>query len=137
MREYVLDANAVLRYVEGQPGCEKVKHILVEAKKGKVRLAMSVINYGEVFYTLLRRLPLAEVYKTLGALRHVLADIIIADEDQTLRAAQIKHHYKLAYADSFAAAAAIARKATLVSADPDFEKVGKALKLAKLPRHLV
>jgi hypothetical protein len=24
MREYVLDANAVLRYVEGQPGCDKV-----------------------------------------------------------------------------------------------------------------
>jgi predicted nucleic acid-binding protein len=137
MREYVLDANAVLRYIEGQPGCDKVNYLLQEAKQGRVRLAMSVINFGEVFYMLLRKRSLADANKILGALRHVLAEVVVADEDQTLRAAQIKHHYKLAYADSFAAAAALRKKAALVTADPDFEKVGKALKLVRLPQHLV
>jgi ribonuclease VapC len=98
---------------------------------------MSVINFGEVFYMLLRKRSLADANKILGALRHVLAEVVVADEDQTLRAAQIKHHYKLAYADSFAAAAALRKKAALVTADPDFEKVGKALKLVRLPQHLV
>jgi hypothetical protein len=67
----------------------------------------------------------------------VLAELVVADEDQTLKAAQIKHHYKLAYAASFAAAPALGKKAVLATADADFEKIGKALKLIKLPQHLL
>jgi predicted nucleic acid-binding protein len=40
----------------------------------------------------------------------------------------------VANADSFAATLALESKATLVSADPEFEKVGKALKWLRLPK---
>jgi predicted nucleic acid-binding protein len=41
----------------------------------------------------------------------------------------------LGYADCFAAALAMRRDATLVTADPDFVKLGKQLKILALPRH--
>jgi hypothetical protein len=60
--------------------------------------------------------------------------LIDADAKKTIEAASLKHQYKLGYADSFAASLALSSKATLVSADPSFEKVGKALKWMRLPK---
>jgi hypothetical protein len=63
-----------------------------------------------------------------------VATMVEADAVQALAAAEMKHKYKLGYADSFAATLALTSKATLVSADPEFEKLGKALKWVRLPR---
>jgi predicted nucleic acid-binding protein len=60
--------------------------------------------------------------------------MVEADAVQALSAAEMKHSYKLGYADSFAATLAVTRRATLVSADPAFEKIGKSLKWLCLPR---
>jgi predicted nucleic acid-binding protein len=51
----------------------------------------------------------------------------------TRPAEQEKHG--LGYTDAFAAELAIERDALLVTADPEFAKVGKALSLYSLPRH--
>ena len=56
MKEYVLDANAVLRYFavsEGQ-GSNKVRALFEQAERGQARLSMSVVNLGEVHYVLLK-----------------------------------------------------------------------------------
>jgi predicted nucleic acid-binding protein len=44
-------------------------------------------------------------------------------------AASLKTQHNLPYADCFAAALAQARRATLVTSDKDFERVGTALKM--------
>jgi predicted nucleic acid-binding protein len=66
-------------------------------------------------------------------LQHVVT-MVEADTAQALGAAQMKHKYKLGYADSFAAMLALTLKATLVSADPAFERLGKTLKWVRLPK---
>jgi predicted nucleic acid-binding protein len=60
--------------------------------------------------------------------------VVEADAAQALGAAERKHKYNLGYADSFAATLAVTLKATLVSADPSFEKLGKTLKWLRLPK---
>ena len=57
-----------------------------------------------------------------------------ADAAQALGAAEIKHNYKLGYGDSFAAMLALTSRATLVSANPTFEKLGKTVKWLRLPK---
>jgi predicted nucleic acid-binding protein len=47
----------------------------------------------------------------------------------------LRIRYKLGLADCFAAELAMRKGATLVTADPDFAKLGKQLKLLALPRH--
>lgn len=135
MKEYVLDANAVLRYFavsEGQ-GANKVRALFELAERGQARLSMSVVNLGEVFYILLKHVGEPRARHYVQVLRNV-ATMVEVDAMQTLGAAEMKHKFKLGYADSFAATLAVMLKATLVSADPEFEKLGKTLKRIRLPR---
>jgi predicted nucleic acid-binding protein len=92
-----------------------------------------VINLGEVLYILLKHLGEQRAFQYVQALQHAVT-MIDADTNRTIEAATLKHQYKLGYADSFAAGLALASKATLVSADPSFEKVGKSLKWMRLPK---
>jgi predicted nucleic acid-binding protein len=136
VREYVLDANAAIRYFMPGPndiGAEKVERLIEDAKIGRSKLWMSVVNLGEVFYILLRRLRDDEALKYIHTLQQA-AFIHVPDLNDTLKAARLKHWYKLGYADSFAAALAIEYNATVVSADPVFEKLEQKLKWMKLPR---
>jgi predicted nucleic acid-binding protein len=135
MKDYVLDANAVIRYFgvgDGQ-GVEKVRALFEQAERRQARLSMSVINMGEVLYILLKYLGEQSAFQYVQALRHAVA-MVEVDANMAAEAAMLKQRYKLGYADSFAAALALASKATLVSADPSFEKVGKSLKWMRLPK---
>ena len=136
MKEYVLDANAVLRYFcvsEGQ-GANKVRALFEQAERGQARLSMSVVNLGEVLYVLLKHVGEPRARHYVQVLQHV-ATMVEADAAQALHAAEMKHQYKLGYADSFAAMLAVTLKATLVSADSGFEKLGKTLKWVRLPKY--
>jgi predicted nucleic acid-binding protein len=135
MKEYVLDANAVVRYfgVGNGQGGEKVRGLFEQAERNQARLSMSVINMGEVLYVLLKYLGEERALEYVQALQHAVT-MIDADANRTIQAATLEHQYKLGYADSFAAALALESRATLVSADPSFEKVGKSLKWMKLPK---
>jgi predicted nucleic acid-binding protein len=57
------------------------------------------------------------------------------DRERASRAGAIKQKHGLGYADSFAAELAIEQGAQLITADPEFSKVGKALAIYSLPRH--
>jgi predicted nucleic acid-binding protein len=135
MKDYVLDANAVIRYFgvgDGQGGA-KVRSLFEQAERNQARLSMSVINLGEVLYILLKHIGEQRALQYIQALQHAVT-MIDADANRTIIAATLKHQHKLGYADSFAAALALESRATLVSADPEFEKVGKSLKWLKLPK---
>jgi predicted nucleic acid-binding protein len=136
VKEYVLDANAVLSYFgvsEGQ-GTNKVRALFEQAERGHARLSMSVVNLAEVKYVLLKHLGEPRARHYVQILQHV-AMMVEADAAQALGAAEMKHRYQLGYADSFAAILVVTLKATLVSADPSFERLGKTLKWVRLPKY--
>jgi len=129
MKDYVLDANAVIRYfkVGNASGGEKVQDLFLQAQRNQARLSMSVINMGEVLYILIKNLGEQRALQYIRVLQYGVT-MVEADVNQTIQAATLKHQHKLGYADSFAAALALSSKATLVSADPSFENIGKPLK---------
>jgi predicted nucleic acid-binding protein len=124
----------VIRYLSKTVGEEKVNALIQRAAKGEARLLISVINWGEVLYTLAGRTGLRNASSDLKALGAIL-ESVAADEAHAEAAAAIRLHYRLGYADCFAAALARRMNATLVTADPDFVKLGKQLKVLALPRH--
>jgi predicted nucleic acid-binding protein len=134
VRQYVLDANAVTCYLTKGPGVEKLDYLFAQARRGDAHLSISVINRGEVLYHLARRAGLQEATKTLQTLARYTESVEITEE-QADAAAALKFIYKLGYADCFAAELAMRTGATLVTADPDFVKLGKRLKVTALPRH--
>ena len=131
---YVLDANAVIRYLTDGLGKERVSAFLRGVESGEGRLVISAVNWGVVLYTMARFVGLPKASTDLKAMSRSVQSVS-ADEALAETAATIKFRHKLGYADSYAAALAIHLNATLVSADPDFAKVGKRLRLLMLPRY--
>jgi predicted nucleic acid-binding protein len=129
MKTYVLDASALMTFFENRAGADKVEKLLVDAADAERPLAMSVINWGEVYYAVWRahgeKVATAKVQEIAQLPIHVF-DV---DMDLAKLAASLKAQDNLPYADCFAAALAQARKATLVTSDKDFERVGSTLKI--------
>ena len=135
-RRYVLDANALIGFLEARGGvAEKVRHLLGEAARQDLPLLMSAVNWGEVFYTEWRYRGEAKARGAEASLLEMPIAIIGADRERATRAGALKQKHGLGYADAFAAELAIERGAWLVTADPEFAKVGKTLSVYPLPRH--
>lgn len=136
IRRYVLDANALIAFFEGrQPAAEKVRKLLAEAAHDALPLWMSAVNWGEVYYIEWRRYGESKAREAEGNLFRLPIVVLSADRDRATRAAALKQKHNLGYADAFAAELAIEQRAWLVTADPEFEELGKALLLYTLPRH--
>lgn len=131
LKSYVLDANAVIRLLEQGKDWQRVKTLFEKAARGEARLMISVVNWGEVLYSLAKKAGIGEAKADLKSLS-LFMEIVPADENAAEDAATIKCHYKLGYGDSYAAALAMHVSGTLVTADPDFAKLGKKLKVLNL-----
>jgi predicted nucleic acid-binding protein len=136
MRRYVLDANALIGFFEGRPGVsEKVQRLLSDALRQDSPLLMSAVNWGEVFYMEWRYRGEAMAREAEATLQRMPIAVIAADRERATRAGTLKQRHGLGYADAFAAELAMERSAWLVTADPEFPKVGKGLSVYSLPRH--
>ena len=126
----VLDASALMAYLEKEPGYEKVKDLFVKAAESGRHLLMSTVNWGEVFYLLVRdhgtdqAESLQKIIETFP-IEFVSADLAIAKQAALYKAAK-----KLPYADCFAAALAKVHKGELVTGDKEFKAVESEIKIS-------
>ena len=135
-RRYVLDANALIGLFEGRSVvAEKVQRLMGEALGQNLPLLMSAVNWGEVFYIAWRRHGEAKAWEAEAKLQELPVAVIAVDRERASRAGALKEKHALGYADAFAAELAIERDAWLVTADPEFARVGKALAVYSLPRY--
>ncbi len=135
-RRYVIDANALIGFFEGRPGVSgKVRQLLSDAMQRDAPLLMSAVNWGEVFYMEWRYHGEAKAREADAKLQEMPIAVIGVDRERASRAGAMKQRHGLGYADAFAAELAIEREAWLVTADPEFSKVGKVLSIYALPRH--
>jgi predicted nucleic acid-binding protein len=127
-KTFVLDAAAVLRLAQDEPGADAVAAILADAQKQKCVVLLHVINLGEVVYIIAKHFgwPVAERKRAELALLPI--NVIGFAEDLFWQAVKLKSEHAMSYADSFAAALALREDATLLSSDPEFNALGKALK---------
>ena len=135
-RRYVLDANALIGFFEQRRAAtQRVRQLLDEAVRQDAPLLMSAVNWGEVFYIAWRLNGETKAWEAEARLQEMPVAVISVDRERASRAGALKQKHSLGYADSFAAELAIERGAWLVTADPEFSKVGKALAIYSLPRH--
>ena len=136
MRRYVLDANALIGLFEDRVVvAEKVERLVQDALQRNLPLLMSAVNWGEVFYTEWRYRGEAKAREAEAILQELPIAVISVDQERATRAGALKQGHNIGYADAFAAELAIERGAWLVTADPEFGKLGKTLSVYSLPRH--
>lgn len=121
MAHFVLDSYALLAFFRNEDGAEKVEQLLNDAVTGKHQLYMTCINAGEVYYMSSRKDGVAKAEIAWKAMCQFPILLIDADLEFTLAAAKLKAKYSISYADAFAAALTIKRKATLITGDDEFD----------------
>ena len=134
MRHFVLDANALLDFVENGSGAKRVGQLLQDAHRQQEPLLISVANWGEVFYLLWQRVGEERARQTLDTLSRLSIQVVPVDIPQALKAGELKVLHHIPYLDCIAAALALQHHATLVTADRDFEKLGRRFPVLWLNR---
>ena len=117
----VLDAFAVLCWMQDEPGASYVDRLMGEAEEGKLELAVSAVNLGEVYYRLLRSRGRAEAeeFRADVAAGVFPWRVFPASNRRVWRAAALKGACRISYADALAAALALELGADLVTGDPE------------------
>lgn len=135
----VLDASAVLRYTDKEPGYEKVRELFKQAAKGEAELLLSAVNWGEIVGALYKRAGMMRARTIAGNLAALPLTIVPVDSGDAEAAAIFKCDFKVPYVDAFAGALTLAhstpkQQATLVTADFDFKSVpAGTIKIEFLP----
>jgi predicted nucleic acid-binding protein len=124
MKTYVFDAGALLAFLRKSAGAAKVNELIKEAVRGRARVLMSAVNFGEVYGLILRASGSEQAQRAAHAVSPLPIDVLDATPQRACAAAEVKAGYKLYYVDSFAAALATEHHATLVTNDSDFRKLG-------------
>jgi predicted nucleic acid-binding protein len=127
VKRVVVDASAVMSFFEDRPGAEKVEELIHLAMERKRELLMSVVNWGEVYYSVWRAKGPGVARKVVEEIAQLPIALVPADLALTRFAAEFRAQHKLPYADCFAAALAADRKASLATSDRDFAHVEKKL----------
>jgi predicted nucleic acid-binding protein len=125
MKRVVLDASAVMTFFENRPGADKVEELIHLSLAGKRQLFMSVVNWGEVYYSTWRAHGPGVARKIIEDISQLPVEIVDASLDLTRAAAELRANHKLPYTDAFAVALAAQRKAFLATSDQDFAAVEK------------
>jgi predicted nucleic acid-binding protein len=134
MTEYVLDSSAVLRYLDGEAGSDRVRLILRTCVTGRAGLLISAIQWGEIAGRLRIRLGPSEQARILDSILPSEAAIVPANGERALRAANLRVDHKIAYADAFALELATeSPNRVLVTADYGFKPFARLARIEFLP----
>ena len=128
----VLDAYALMAFFEDEPGADLVRDLIVKAEEGKINLVMSVVNLGEVWYSIARTNSPGVADQYIGEIQGMAIEVMDADWQLTRQAAIFKVNGRISYADCYAAALAEVRRAELVTGDKEFKLLENEIKISWL-----
>lgn len=117
------DAYAVLSYVQGESGAQRVEDILTACRAGRMSACINKLNLGEVYYRTIRSLGQDEADELLKLFNQLPVEQIALSDDLLWSACRLKARYPMSLADSFAAATAMREKAVLLTGDPEFKQI--------------
>ena len=123
MKQILFDAHPILKWIQKEPGYQKVKSLLIGCRDKSVIGYMNQINLGEVYYRTIRAVGIEEAKKFLENFLRLPIHIILPDSDLIWQASEIKAQFPISYADCFAAATAMKFKTVILTGDPEFKKI--------------
>ena len=129
MKRAVLDASAVISFFEDWSGSDVVEKLVADGVAGKTELFMSVVNWGEVYYSAWRAGGQNAARQMAAEISQFPIQVVDTDFELTKSAAELHAKYYLPYADCFAAALSKVWKAKLVTADRDFAKIKSEIEI--------
>jgi len=135
MVTYTLDASAVLRYLDGEAGSDRVAEIIKGHLAGRHQAVVSAIHWGEVAGITCKVHGPAAVDLALSRLLSFGMEIVSATAERCVRAALIKVRREISYADAFGVELASGSPDhILLTADFDLKVAAHEVKIEFLPK---
>jgi len=128
----VMDAHGLLVFLEKEAGYEKVEQSFVAAIEKDKYLLMTSVNFGEVYYIVLRECGSEKAHEIEKIIRTLPIEIIDVDIQLAREAGRFKANYKISYADCFVAALAKLHKGEVITGDKEFKTVESEIKIVWL-----
>ena len=129
MKGFILDSYALIAYFEDETGAEKVEEVLKQAENGRADLLMSIINWGEVYYSIYRSKGEERAEESLLLIEQLPIKVLDADRSLIYHAARLKATHPIALGDCIAAALAINLNYSVLTGDKEFKKLGDQVKI--------
>jgi len=134
MTVYVLDASALIRYIDSEAGADRVNALIKACISGKAELCISAMQWGEVAGNVRKRLGKVQHERILSSILPSESEIIPLTGERAVIAAGIKMDRNLSFADAIALELAMSFKDhVLVTADYGFKGVDDLAKIEFLP----
>ena len=115
--------------LQDERASQQVESLITRAHRQQTVLLISVINLGEIWYSLARTRSASDADTAMSVVRNLGFRAVDATWEIVHLAAQFKARYRLSYADCFAAALAKREAAPLVTGDPEFKALGSEIKV--------
>ena len=125
----ILDAHGLLVFLEREAGFEKVESFFINAIEKNNYLLMASVNFGEVYYIVLRECGQEKAHEIEKIIRTLPIEIVDVDIHLAKEAARFKAAKKISYADCFAAALAKVRKGEVITGDKEFKVLENEVKI--------
>jgi PIN domain nuclease of toxin-antitoxin system len=135
MVRYVLDSSAVLRYLDGEAGSDRVAEIIKDHVTGRCEAVICSLHWGEIA---------GQTYKSRGApaMEAVMSRlgafgiaVVSVDAHRAVRAALIKSRTAIPYVDAFGVELSKdSAESVFVTADFDFKPASRVVPIEFLPK---
>lgn len=119
----LFDSRALLKFFQKEPGHEQVARLLEQTQRARAKKLLCAINLGEIIYITKRAFGDQKKIEVLAHIERLGFTILPVPNSLVFQAAEYKAEHSISYADSFALAAALDQKASIVTGDPEFRKV--------------
>lgn len=134
MVTYALDASALLRFFDSEPGVDEVEEILNAHVSGTHAVVVSAIHLGEVAGVIYRRNGRRALDRVLSLLGDMKLNVIPVTQERSVRAAILKSDLKIPYVDAFGVELAQSLPCTFVTADYDLKPAADCAEILFLPK---
>ncbi|MGA9452283.1 MAG: type II toxin-antitoxin system VapC family toxin [Verrucomicrobiia bacterium] len=129
MATKILDSWALMALFNEESAADEVEKLLSQAAADRHKLLMSVVNWGEIYYSVMRGASPEMAEQKAREIAAMPIEIVPADLHQTHQAAIFKATHKMSYADCFGAALAKIKNAEFVTGDAEFKPLEKEIKI--------
>ena len=131
---YVLDSSAVLRYLDGEAGSDRVSEIIKGHLAGGCEAVISSVHWGEIAGHICKRRGRGALDLVLSRLAAFGIQVASVDADRAVRAALIRLKTSIPYVDAFGVElTSDSRERVFVTADFDFKDASREVKIEFLP----
>lgn len=127
-----MDSWSLLAYFKKEKAGFKVKKLLHQAAEGRINLYLNLLNWGEIYYLILRQFGQKRLRKVVSVIEQSPIKLVAIDKELVILAAEQKAKGGLSFADCFVLATAKQLKGILVTGDPDFKLPGKEIEIFEL-----